>query len=324
MEYNRLGNSGLKVSELSFGSWVTFNDSSGIESAKKCMRTAFEAGVNFFDNAEVYSEGQAEIIMGQALKDFNRQELVLSTKIFWGGKRPNQTGLSRKHIIEGTRNSLKRFNLEYVDLLYCHRPDPNTPIEETVRAMNWCIEQGYALYWGTSMWSYNELKEAFEICDRLGLIRPTMEQPEYNMFVRNKVETEFKPLYEEYNLGTTIWSPLASGILTGKYNNGIPKGSRLDSVDWLKDMFQNEGGLLSGTEAIEKVKLITEIANDLSCTTAQLALAWCLMNPNVSTVITGASRDEQVMENMKAIDVKVKLTDDIMKSIDSILGEASK
>lgn len=319
MEYNRLGKSGLLVSELSFGSWVSFHNQMGIEEAKKCMHKAFDEGVNFFDNAEAYASGQAEIIMGEALKEFKRDELVISTKIFWGGSKPNQEGLSRKHIIEGTRNSLKRFNLDYVDLLYCHRPDPNTPIEETVRAMNWCIDKGYALYWGTSEWSYEELKEAFEIADRLGLIRPTMEQPQYNMLIRDKVEKEFKPLYEEYGLGTTIWSPLASGILTGKYNDGIPKGSRLEQLDWLREAFQGKDGLLDGDATINKVKQLTEIANDLGCTTAQMAIAWCLKNPHVTTVITGASRVEQVTENMKAIEVKKELTEGIMHKIHTIL-----
>ncbi|MGL1935997.1 MAG: aldo/keto reductase [Fibrobacterales bacterium] len=320
MQYNRLGTSGLQVSELSFGSWVTFHDQLGIAEAKKCMHAAFEAGVNFFDNAEAYAGGKAEVVMGEALKEFNRDELVISTKIFWGGKKPNQEGLSRKHIIEGTQNALKRFDLDYVDLLYCHRPDPHTPIEETVRAMNWCIEKGYAFYWGTSEWTAKEIQEAIDICDRLGLIRPTMEQPQYNMLVRDKVEREFAPLYAKYGLGTTIWSPLASGVLTGKYNDGIPKDSRLAQVDWLRDMFQNEGGFLSGDEVILKIKKITEIAQDLGCSTAQLALAWCLKNPHVSTVITGASRIEQVTENMKAIEIKKSLTEELMTTIDEILG----
>ncbi|MGL1903318.1 MAG: aldo/keto reductase [Fibrobacterales bacterium] len=320
MQYNRLGTSGLQVSELSFGSWVTFHDQLGIAEAKKCMHAAFEAGVNFFDNAEAYAGGKAEVVMGEALKEFNRDELVISTKIFWGGKKPNQEGLSRKHIIEGTQNALKRFDLDYVDLLYCHRPDPHTPIEETVRAMNWCIEKGYAFYWGTSEWTAKEIQEAIDICDRLGLMRPTMEQPQYNMLVRDKVEREFAPLYAKYGLGTTIWSPLASGVLTGKYNNGIPKDSRLAQVDWLRDMFQNEGGFLSGDEVIIKIKKITEIAQDLGCSTAQLALAWCLKNPHVSSVITGASRIEQVTENMKAIEIKKSLTEEIMTAIDEVLG----
>ncbi len=324
MEYNRLGKSGLQVSELSFGSWVTFHDQMGIKGAKECMHAAFDAGVNFFDNAEVYAAGQAEVVMGEALKDFNRDELVISTKLFWGGSKPNQEGLSRKHIVDGTRNSLKRFKLDYVDLLYCHRPDPNTPIEETVRAMNWCIDQGYALYWGTSEWSFEELQEAYDISDRLGLIRPTMEQPQYNMFERTKIEKDFKPLFKKYGLGTTIFSPLSSGILSGKYNNGIPKGSRLDKVKWLKDMFQNKGGILDGNQGIEKVKKIGEVAGDLGCSTAGLALAWCLKNPDVSTVITGASRVEQVHENMKAVDIKTKLTDDVMATIEDILGNKPK
>lgn len=320
MEYNRLGKSGLLVSELSFGSWVTFHDQMGVEGAKKCMHAAFDAGVNFFDNAEAYAGGQSEVVMGEALKEFNRDELVISTKIFWGGSKPNQEGLSRKHIVDGTRNSLKRFNLDYVDLLYCHRPDPNTPIEETVRAMNWCIDKGYALYWGTSEWSYDELQEAYDISDRLGLIRPTMEQPQYNMFVRTKIEKDYKPLFKKYGLGTTIFSPLSSGILSGKYNDGIPKGSRLDHAQWIKDMFQNEGGILNGNQGLEKVKKIGEVAGDLGCSTAQLALAWCLKNQDVSSVITGASRVEQVHENMKSVEIKTKLTDNIMEAIEDILG----
>ncbi len=317
MQYNHLGKSGLKLSELSFGSWVTFGSQLDLDHAKECMRTAYEAGVNFFDNAEGYAEGQAEILMGEALKDFKREDLVISTKIFWGGSKPNQTGLNRKHIIEGIHNSLKRFKMEYVDLVFCHRPDPETPIEETVLAMDYVVRNGLAIYWGTSEWSAKEIESAHKIAKELNCMEPVMEQPQYNLFIREKVETEFKPLYKKYGMGTTVWSPLASGFLTGKYNQGIPEGSRLANVDWLRNMMK-ENKLLSETN-IKKVMKLGELAQKIGCSLPQLAIAWCLKNPNVSTVITGASRKEQLLDNLKAAEVKNQLNDSIMKEIEQIM-----
>ncbi len=311
MEYRRLGKSGLKVSELSFGSWITFGGSLNNVGIKQCMRAAFDAGVNFFDNAEAYGGGASELLMGEALKEYRREDLVISTKIFWGGNGPNDTGLSMKHLIEGTKGSLKRLQLEYVDLLFCHRPDPTTPIEETVRAMDNIIRSGLAFYWGTSEWSAQDIQTAHEVAEKIGAIPPTMEQPEYNMFRRKAVEEELTPLYAKYGLGTTTWSPLESGILTGKYNEIVPKGSRLH--------FHPE---LRGRLAAEKVKKLGKlksIADSLGCTMAQMAIAWCLKNPNVSSVITGASRVDQVNENMEAIKVKNLLTEEHMVEIESIL-----
>ncbi|MBN1290383.1 MAG: aldo/keto reductase [Candidatus Latescibacteria bacterium] len=318
MEYRRLGKAGIKVSELSFGSWITFGNQLDVDNVKKCMRAAYEAGVNFFDNAEVYANGVSESIMGEALKEYKREELVVSTKIFWGGKAPNQEGLSRKHLIEGTLNSLKRLQLDYVDLIYCHRPDPETPVEETVLAMDYIVRSGYAFYWGTSEWPAYRIEEAFAFAREYRCIPPSMEQPQYNMFVRERFEKEYAPLYEKYHYGTTIWSPLASGLLTGKYTKGIPEGSRLASVDWLRGVMQRDGYF--SKETVEKIESLLHIAKNLGCTLAQLALAWCLKNVHVSTVITGASRVEQVKENMKAIDVKTELDDNLMNEIEKILN----
>jgi voltage-dependent potassium channel beta subunit len=320
MKYRYLGKSGLQVSELSFGSWVTFGPQVDIDNAVELMTLAYDAGVNFFDNAEVYSAGQAEIIMGEALKKtgWKQPDLVLSTKIFWGGDGPNLRGLSRKHIIEGMNASLTRMGVEYVDLVFAHRPDIHTPIEETVRAFNHLIEQGKAFYWGTSEWSAQQIMQAYAIARQEHLIPPLMEQPQYNMFHRERVEVEYDPLYKEIGLGTTIWSPLASGLLTGKYNKGIPEGSRasLPGYEWLKKRFTAE----ETKEQIEKVIRLTDLAGELGCTTAQLAIAWCLLNPNVSTVITGASKPEQVADNMKAVDLVDKLTPEVVDQIEEILG----
>ncbi|MFO8037790.1 MAG: aldo/keto reductase [Anaerolineales bacterium] len=319
MEYRFLGKSGLKVSALSYGSWVTFGTQIGVDEAYELMSIAYEAGVNFFDNAEAYNSGEAEIIMGEVIKKagWKRSDLVLSTKIFWGGEGPNDRGLSRKHLIEGVDASLERMQLDYVDLLFAHRPDKHTPIEETVRAMNHIIDQGKAFYWGTSMWSAQEIMEAYAVARREHLIPPLMEQPRYNMFHRERVEKEYHRLYTEIGLGTTIWSPLASGLLTGKYNEGIPEDSRanLEEYEWLRKRFTNE----TAQQQIEKVKRLTPVAEEVGCNMAQLALAWCLTNPNVSTVITGASKPSQVEENMKAMDVVDKLTPDILTRIDEIL-----
>jgi voltage-dependent potassium channel beta subunit len=324
MEYRYLGNSGLKVSALSFGAWVTFSDQVGEEIAHKCMKEAYEAGVNFFDNAEVYANGEAEVMMGNILKKtgWKRTDLIISTKLFWGGSGPNDTGLSRKHILEGTDAALKRLQLSYVDLIFCHRPDFHTPVEETVRAMNHVINQGKALYWGTSEWQAERILEAYDIARREKLIPPLMEQPEYNMFRREKIEKEFLPLYEKFKLGTTIWSPLASGVLTGKYNNGMPDSTRLSlqSYEWLKNNVFSE----EGQNRIEKVKKLEPFAKELGLTLAEMGLAWCLKNPNVSTVITGASKPEQVKQNMKALDAVTKLTDDVMKKIEEIIQTKPK
>lgn len=316
MNYRRLGKAGLRLSELSLGAWITYGGQVSEDIAEKCMAAAYEAGVNFFDNAEAYARGKAEIVMGNVIKKLGwRRELVIvSTKLYWGGDEPNQTGLNHKHIIEGANNSLRRLQLEYVDLIYCHRPDRNTPIEETVRAMDILIKQGKAFYWGTSMWSAAEIMHADTIARQYGLTPPSMEQPEYNMFNRDKVEAEFLPLYQNLGYGTTTFSPLAAGLLTGKYNQGIPEGSRfsMKNLDWLKESLYKQ-------ELIENVKKLAPIATDLGCTLAQMALAWCLSNPNVSSVITGASRPEQVHENMKALDIVAKLTPDIMKRIEDVL-----
>lgn len=319
MEYRYLGKSGLKISALSFGSWVTFHDQIGEDVAYKCMKEAYDAGVNFFDNAEVYANGQSEILMGKVLKKtgWKRSDLVLSTKIFWGGDGPNDKGLSRKHLIEGTDAALKRMQVDYVDLIFCHRPDIHTPIDETVRAMNHIINQGKAFYWGTSEWTAQQIMEAYGIARREHLIPPLMEQPEYNMFRREKIEKEYLQLYNEVGLGTTIWSPLASGLLTGKYVDTVPGDSRihLKGYEWLKDIILGE----EGKKKNAKVKKLIPIAEELGITMPEMALAWTLKNPNVSTVITGASKPEQVKQNMKALNAVDKLTDDVMKKIEDVL-----
>ncbi|RMF48895.1 MAG: voltage-dependent potassium channel subunit beta [Anaerolineae bacterium] len=319
MEYRYLGKSGLQVSALSYGAWVTFGTQMGVEEAQACMEAAYNAGVNFFDNAEAYAAGEAERIMGEVLKRTNwkRSDLVISTKIFWGGQGPNDRGLSRKHLIEGTEAALARLQLDYVDLIFCHRPDLHTPIEETVRAMTYLINQGKAFYWGTSEWSAQQIMEAHLIARREHLIPPTMEQPQYNMFHRERVEKEYAPLYKGVGLGTTIWSPLASGLLTGKYLEGTPEGSRitLKGYEWLKERFESE----EAKAQLEKVRQLMPIADEVGCSLPQLALAWCLKNPNVSTVITGASKVWQVEENMKALDYVDKLTPEVMERIEGIL-----
>ena len=324
MEYRYLGKSGLQVSALSLGAWVTYGGQVGEEIAHQCMETAIKAGVNFFDNAEAYADGEAEVVMGKVIKKagWKRSDLVISTKIFWGGRGPNDSGLSRKHVIEGTLAALERLQLEYVDLIFCHRADIQTPIEETVRAMSYLIDQGKAFYWGTSEWSPDKIMQAHAVARREHLIPPLMEQPEYNMFNRQRVEGHYAHLYQEIGLGTTIWSPLDSGILTGKYNQGIPKDSRLDldGFDWLREGYESQ----EGKEKIKKVGQLMPIAEELGCTMAQLALAWCLKNPHISTVITGASKPEQVVENIAALEVVPQLTDEIMERIDEILDNKPK
>jgi voltage-dependent potassium channel beta subunit len=324
MEYRYLGKSGLQVSALSLGAWVTYGGQVGEQVAHECMQAAYDAGVNFFDNAEAYAQGKAETVMGNVIKKagWKRSDLVISTKIFWGGRGPNDRGLSRKHILEGTIASLERLQLDYVDLIFCHRADIHTPVEETVRAMTYLVDQGKAFYWGTSEWPAERIMEACSIARREGLVPPLMEQPEYNMFDRQRVERDYAHLYQEIGLGTTTWSPLDSGILTGKYNQGIPEDSRLDleGFDWLRKGYESP----EGQEKIEKVARLIPIADELDCTMAQLALAWCLVNPNVSTVITGASRPEQVEENMAALDVVPKLSGDVLARIEEILANKPK
>jgi len=317
MKYRRLGSAGIKLSELSLGAWVTYGGQVGEDVALKCMSAAYEAGAIFFDNAEAYAHGNAEIVMGNVIKKlgWRREDIVVSSKVFWGGQGPNDQGLSRKHIYEACRNSLKRLQLDYVDLFFCHRPDPNTPIEESVRAMNELIQQGRILYWGTSEWSAADIMRAYSIAREHDLTPPTMEQPQYNMLHRDRVEKEYLPLYREIGLGTTIWSPLASGLLSGKYNNGVPAGSRatVKGYEWLREY-------VITPQNLEKVKKLQPIAEELNCTLAQLSLAWCLKNPNVSTVITGASKPEQVVENMQADAVVESLSSDVMEKIEGILG----
>lgn len=317
MKYRRLGRTGLEVSELSYGSWVTFGNQLDVEGTKKLIRQAVDAGVNFLDNAEAYAAGMSESLMGVALKSYRREDLVVSTKIFWGGAGPNQTGLSRKHLLEGTRNSLKRLQLDYVDLLFCHRPDPNTPIEETVLAMDSLVRSGQTLYWGTSEWSAEQITKAIEFAKDYRAIAPVMEQPQYNMLVRDRFEKEYKPVFEKYGYGTTIWSPLASGVLSGKYNKGIPADSRLAREGWIKKMME-ENKLLS-PEVFAKIEALAQVAAGLGATLSQLALAWTLKNPHVSTTILGASKPEQLAENLKAADFADKLDEAVMKSIEGIL-----
>jgi voltage-dependent potassium channel beta subunit len=317
MEYRHLGKTGIRVSELSFGSWVTFHNQVDVKPAVEMMAAAYDAGVNFFDNAEVYASGKSEEVMGKALKElkWRRGSYLVSTKLFWGlhDNINEKNTLNRKRLIEGINGSLQRLDMEYVDLIYCHRPDKTTPIEETVWAMHNIIEWGKAFYWGTSEWAASEIIEAIQIAERHHLHKPVVEQPQYNMFERGRLEGDYVRFYKDYNYGTTIWSPLASGLLTGKYNNGIPKDSRgaLKGYEWLKDDLTNEA-------KIAKVKALEPIAKDLGATLSQLALAWCLKNPFVSTVITGASRVEQVHENMKAAAIAPKITAEIMEKIDTI------
>lgn len=319
MIYNRLGRSGLRVSALSFGSWVTFGNQQGLADVISSMGAAHDAGCNFFDNAEVYAGGQAETLMGQAIDElgWSRESYVISTKLFWGiTEGPNtKNTLNRKYLMQGIDGSLERLGLDFVDLLYCHRPDQDTPIEETVWAMHDIINRGQALYWGTSEWSADEIRAAYEIAERHHLHKPIVEQPQYNMFHRDRVEQEYARLFTDYGLGTTVFSPLASGLLTGKYYDGIPDDSRgaLAGYDWLQSS-------LTDQVKVDKVAKLGEIAKGLGCTTAQLALAWCLTNPNISSVITGASRPSQVTENMAAIEVVNSLTEEVLDQIEDVLA----
>lgn len=324
MEFRRLGKSGLQVSVLSFGAWVTFGQQYGVNEALEIMAAAYDRGCNFFDNAEAYAKGQAETIMGEALtkSGWRRDSYIVSSKVFGGSVEkpsPIQRGLSRKHVYEAAYQAIERLQCEYLDLYFCHRPDPQTPIEETVRAMTELIQRGDVLYWGTSEWSATELMEAYAVARQYDLIPPTMEQPQYNMFHRYRVENEYARLYhpDTIGLGTTIWSPLASGLLTGKYNAGVPADARINlpGYEWLKAMFESE----TGKARLAKVPALAKIAADIGTTMPKLALAWCLKNPNVSTVITGASRVSQVEENFDALDVVPLLTDDVMAAIEAVL-----
>jgi voltage-dependent potassium channel beta subunit len=323
MEYRNLGKSGLKVSELSFGSWVTFGHQVDIDLAVSMMKKAYDSGINFFDNAEVYAHGQSEIVMGKALKKlgWRRDSYIISSKVCFGSiedPAPTQRGLSRKHVFEACHQAMERLGVEYLDLYFCHRPDPETPIEETVFAMNDLIRQGKVLYWGTSEWSAQQIMEAYAVARQNHLIPPTMEQPQYNMFHRRRFEVEFARLYREIGLGTTIWSPLASGLLTGKYSNGIPSDSRmtLPGYEWLRKLVESE----EGQQRIKTAQALGSVAEDLGTNTACLAIAWCLKNPDVSTVILGASRLSQLEENLKAIEAVPRLTSQVMKQIESILS----
>lgn len=319
MEYTNLGKSGLQISRLSLGSWLTFGKQIGDDVAERLMDIAYENGINFFDNAEIYARGKSEEVMGAILKKKNwtRDSYIVSSKVFFGngGQLPTQKGLSRKHIVEACEQALNRFQLDYLDLFLCHRPDKQTPIEETVWSMHQLIMQGKILYWGTSEWSAQEIMEAHMFAKQNHLIGPIVEQPEYNMFTRQKVEVEFSQVYKTVGLGTTIWSPLASGILSGKYNKDFPSDTRLgmEGMDWLK-----EKNLTA--ERIDVVKKLSALATDLDMTLPVLGLAWCLKNPNVSTVILGASKEYQLTENLKSIDAKEKLTAEVMEEIELILS----
>ena len=325
MEYRRLGKSGLKVSALSFGSWVTFANQMDVDAAAACMVAAYDAGVNFFDNAEVYASGQSEVVMGKALSQLNwrRDSYIVSSKVMFGSQsNPTviQRGLSRKHIVEACDQALERLQVEYLDLYFCHRPDPEVPIEEVVRAMTELINRGKVFYWGTSEWSAAEIMEAYSVAREYHLIPPTMEQPEYHLFHRNRVEKEYWRPYEVAGIGTTIFSPLGAGLLSGRYNDGIPADSRvnLPGYEWLKNRLMSE----KGQKQLAAVRELSKLATDIGTTMPRLAIAWCLKNPHVSTVITGASRVEQVVENMEAINVLPLLTDDVMSKIDSITKTA--
>jgi voltage-dependent potassium channel beta subunit len=323
MEYRRLGKSGLQVSALSLGSWLTFGKQISDEVAEQLMIAAYDQGVNFFDNAEIYAQGKAELVMGKVLKKlgWERSSYVVSSKVFFGdgGKKPNQTGLSHKHIIEGCEASLRRMQLEYLDLYFCHRPDKNTPIEETVRAMNLLIQQGKIFYWGTSEWSAQEIMEAHLVARQLNLVGPVMEQPEYNMFHRHRVEVEYSQIYKTVGLGTTIWSPLASGVLTPKYLKDTPADTRLAmaGMDWLKNAALQP-------ERIEKAALLHGLAKELGTSLPKLAVAWCLSNPNVSSVILGASKLPQLEETLKAPEVLPLLTPEIVQRIEEMLDNKPK
>ena len=320
MEYRRMGRSGLQLSLLSFGSWVSFHKQIDDSVADELMGIAYDNGVNFFDNAEVYALGESEKMMGRVLKkkNWDRTSYTVSSKVFWGwrGKanKPNQSGLSRKHIVEACHEALERLQLDYLDLFFCHRPDKNAPIDEVVWTMHNLIQHGKILYWGTSEWSGVEIMEAHRVAAQYGLIAPSVEQPQYNLLERNKMENEFLMVFRTVGMGTTIWSPLASGLLSGKYNNGIPEDSRyaLSGFDWLKDRWMQESFLA-------KARKLAELAQELGITMAQLSIAWCISNPDVTTAILGATRKEQLLDNLEALKAKEKLSAEVMKRIEEIV-----
>lgn len=317
MQYRRLGKSGLQVSEISLGSWLTFGKQIGDDVAEQLMIAAYDHGVNFFDNAEIYARGKSEIVMGNILKkvQWSRDTYVVSSKVFWGGDKPNQTGLSRKHIFEACHAALKRFQLDYLDLFFCHRADPNTPMEETVWAMNDLIRQGKILYWGTSEWTAQEIMEAFMVARQHNLIPPTMEQPQYNMFYRYRFEVEYARIFDVMQYGSTTWSPLASGLLSGKYNNGVPENTRLtmEGLDWLRDKTLSD-------ERVEKVRKLSQLASDIGTTMPRLAIAWVLKNKHVSTVITGASKLEHLLDNIAAAEAVQLIDESVAEQIEKILN----
>lgn len=322
MEHRRLGRSGLQVSALSLGSWLTFGLQIGDDVAEELMTAAYDNGINFFDNAETYAAGKSEIVMGNILKKkgWERSTYVVSSKVFWGGSLPNQKGLSRKHVMEACDAALKRLQVDYLDLYFCHRPDINTPIAETVWAMHHLIQQGKVLYWGTSEWTAQEITEAYLVAERYNLIGPTMEQPQYNMFHRQRFEVEYFRLFRDWGMGSTIWSPLASGLLSGKYNNGMPDEKtrlNLPNLEWLKERMLQE-------EKLNMARQLDALAKEVGTTLPRFALAWCLKNPNVSTVITGGSKVGQLLENIKALEDVAKLTPEVMERVESILGNKPK
>jgi voltage-dependent potassium channel beta subunit len=322
MKYRKLGKSGLKISELSFGSWVTFNKQVDSDLAERMFGTCFDAGVNFFDNAEGYEAGESEVVMGKALSALNRprDSYCVSSKVFFGSNKkpsPTQIGLSKKHVTEACHQALKRLQVDYLDLYFCHRADPDTPIGETVWAMHNLITQGKILYWGTSEWKAEEITEAYEFAEKNHLSPPTMEQPQYNLLDRKRFEIEYKPIFEKYGMGTTTWSPLASGSLTGKYLEGIPEGSRasLEGYEWLKNsMVDSE----RGKDRMKKVASLVPIANEMGVNLSNLAIAWCLLNENVSTVILGASKIEQLEENLKSTEVLSLFDEGILNKLSAI------
>ena len=320
MKYRNLGKSGLKVSELSYGSWVTFSFQLNTALATEMIRIAYDSGVNFFDNAEAYASGEAEVIMGEALKTlgFTRDTYCVSSKAFWGGQLPTQRGLSAKHLTDACNAALQRLQVDYLDLFFCHRPDPETPVEETVRAMHTLVNQGKIIYWGTSEWEAAQIEEAYQVAEKHYLTPPTMEQPEYNMFNRSKMEQEYLDLFKKRGLGTTTWSPLASGLLTGKYKNGIPEDTRMNltGYEFLRQRLESE----EGRAMIDKAKQLEELADTAGIPLVNMALGWCLQNKNVSTVILGSSKPEQLKQNLKTLEYVDQFDDSLMKQIDKIIS----
>lgn len=325
MQFRLLGRSGLRISALSYGSWVTFSNQLDLEQAEEMLKLGYENGINFFDNAEVYAHGASEELMGKALRRlaFERDSYCVSSKVFFGsrlGAAPTQVGLARKHIVEACEAALRRLKVDYLDLYYCHRPDPDVPVEQVVRTMNMLIQQGKILYWGTSEWSAAEIGVAWAIAERLHLEPPTVEQPQYNLFHRRRVEEEYLALYQNLGLGLTTWSPLASGILTGKYANGFPMSSRLEleGYSWLKDKVATDRGMAQ----LRAAETVAKVAKEVGATAAQLSIAWCLLNPNVSSVILGASRIEQLRENLRSIEFLEKFDAELIQKLNDATGPA--